>query len=137
MQTFVLRLTPGQDLKKELTEWVRTQNISAGIILSCVGSLQSASLRLAGAQKPSPRQGPFEIVSLVGTLSTQGLHLHIALADKEGLTWGGHLLEDCFIHTTAEIAIADLNQYNFEREMDPATGYKELKILKMNTSPEK
>ncbi|MBQ9988085.1 MAG: DUF296 domain-containing protein, partial [Erysipelotrichales bacterium] len=70
----------------------------------------------------------YEIVSLTGTLSTEGLHLHISVSDKEGRVWGGHLSDGCVIYTTAEIVLGELEQYTFTREMDENTGYKELVV---------
>ena len=51
--------------------------------------------------------GPLEIVSLVGTLSADGCHLHASVSNGEGRTSGGHLLEGCPIYTTAEVVIGD------------------------------
>ena len=72
--------------------------------------------------------GHFEIVSLVGTLSTEGSHVHLSIADSTGKTIGGHLLEGCTIYTTAEIVIAKSNEMHFTREEDGTTPWKELQI---------
>lgn len=37
----------------------------------------------------------FEIVSLTGTLSRHGAHLHISIADFQGNVVGGHLMDGC------------------------------------------
>jgi hypothetical protein len=37
----------------------------------------------------------FEIVSLTGTLSRHGAHLHVAVADFQGNVVGGHLMDGC------------------------------------------
>src|SRR5258706_6287807 len=71
-----LRLKPGQDLKKELTEFVKRENIEAGWIITCVGSLTQTNLRFANQPEGIKSNGHFEIVSLVGTLSVNGSHLH-------------------------------------------------------------
>lgn len=70
-----------------------------------------------------------EIVSLVGTLTAEGGHLHLAVADAEGRVFGGHLVEGCTVYTTAEIAIGDLEHLKFVRVVDAETGYKELEIV--------
>ena len=59
--------------------------------MTCVGSLRKAALRLADRDETTLYQGKFEIVSLVGTLSVDGPHLHIALADGARKMIGGHL----------------------------------------------
>ncbi|MES2591814.1 MAG: PPC domain-containing DNA-binding protein [Bacteroidota bacterium] len=126
--TFALRLKPDQDLRNELEIFTKEHNIQAGYIITSVGSLKSASLRLADQSNPKNYSEKFEIVSLVGTLSTDGVHLHISIADKDGKTIGGHLVEGCKIYTTAEIIIGNAEGMLFLREQDEQTGFKELKI---------
>ena len=72
--------------------------------------------------------GPFEIVALSGTLSIHGMHIHLAVADAEGVVKGGHLLEGCLIHTTCELVILEQNLVEFTRPLDPQTGYPELEV---------
>ncbi len=127
-----LRLFPNQDLKEELTKFVKQNNIQAGFIITTVGSLKKAVLRLADENIIKTFDEKFEIVSLVGTLSLDGLHLHISLADKNGKTIGGHLKEGCIIYTTAEIVIGNTKNITFTRTLDNQTGFKELKILNEN-----
>jgi hypothetical protein len=123
---YVLRLSPGEDLKTRLQGFTQDQSLRAGCILTTVGSLEQACLRLAGASHPTILTGPFEIVSLVGTLSREGVHLHLAIADAQGQTLGGHLMPGCRIYTTAEIVIAALSGVRFRRLPDAQTGYREL-----------
>lgn len=130
MEVTVIRLRPQQDLKKELEKFVTENGIQAGVLLSCVGSLQMTNLRFANQPKGTAFEGKQEIVSLVGTLGLSGSHLHLSIADSTGKTIGGHLLEGCLIYTTAEIAIGILPQLRFERELDSISTYKELSIYK-------
>lgn len=124
----LLKLSPGDDLKSALTEYCICQQISAATIVSCVGSLSKLHLRLASATKFLQQSNLFEIVSLVGTLSPDGAHLHLSAADDSGVVWGGHLMDGNIIHTTAEIVLMELLDYQFKRVFDVATGYKELLI---------
>jgi predicted DNA-binding protein with PD1-like motif len=73
-------------------------------------------------------RGDLEILSLSGTLSADGAHLHIAVADSEGAVIGGHLCAGSLVRTTAELVIGLLPEWLFSRELDPATGYAELAI---------
>lgn len=130
MKTFVFRLLPGQDLKKELVSFTKINNISAGFIVTCVGSLTRATLRLANETIIKDFETKFEIVSLVGTLSQDGVHLHISLSDDTGKTIGGHLMENCVIYSTAEIVIGELEDVIFSRKADAATGFRELFVEK-------
>ena len=123
-----LRLRPGDDLRQQLTATVRALNMQAGVVLTCVGSLTTTVLRLANQDDATTYQGHFEIVSLVGTLSVHGSHLHLAVADETGRTLGGHLLDGCRVYTTAEIVLGALPALVFRREPDPTFGYNELTI---------
>ncbi len=100
----------------------------AGCVISAVGSLSLAQLRLAGATQATVIHGELEIVSLSGTLSPDGSHLHIAVAGSSGIVIGGHLCAGSLVRTTAELVIGLLPEWSFCRELDPATGYAELRI---------
>ncbi|AMJ68259.1 hypothetical protein AXW84_17515 [Hymenobacter sp. PAMC 26628] len=128
MKTYALRLRPGDDLRQGLLAFVQAQHLRAGALLTCVGSLTVATLRLANQEGPTEYRGHFEIVSLVGTLSTNGSHLHLSVADSTGRTLGGHLLDGCRVYTTAEIVLAELPDLEFRRETDPTFGYQELTV---------
>jgi predicted DNA-binding protein with PD1-like motif len=127
-KTHALRLKPGDDLRQQLTAFAQANHIVAGTMITCVGSLTVATLRLANQEEPSVYKGHFEIVSLVGTLSTNGSHLHLAVSDSTGRTIGGHLLDGCRVYTTAEIVLGELPQLDFRRETDATLGYKELVV---------
>ena len=127
-----LRLKPNDDLKLALVDFCELHQIVAAAIISCVGSLSKLHLRLASAQDFLLRSELYEIVSLVGTLSINGVHLHISAADSTGAVIGGHLMESNLIHTTAEIIIVEFADVVFERKFDTATGYKELVICSSN-----
>ncbi len=128
MKIFAIRLKPNEDLKKSLRSFVKENNIQAGFILTAVGSLKQATLRFANQNYAQVFKDVFEIVSLVGTLSTQGIHLHISLSNRHGTTMGGHLVEGCIIYTTAEIVIGISEEFIFLRTLDEQTGYTELEI---------
>jgi hypothetical protein len=49
MKVVPLRLTPGADLRLALEAWMGAQQEQAGCVISAVGSLSVAQLRLAGA----------------------------------------------------------------------------------------
>ncbi len=134
MKVFALRLRPGQDLRTEIEKFTRERRIKAGFIITSVGSLEKVTLRLADQKNTSSFEGKFEIVSLVGTLSQDGVHLHVSLSDSAGRTIGGHLVEGCQIYTTAEIVIGEANGIVFGREADKLTGYKELTIRRYKRS---
>ena len=130
MRVYALRLKPGQDLKKEIMQLARTQQIRAGCVVTCVGSLQEANLRFANQPVGTPMPGKFEILSLVGTFSVDAAHLHLSIADSTGRTFGGHLMDGNRIYTTAELVIGIMPELEFVREADPTYGYQELLVRK-------
>ena len=128
MKVVPLRLHPGDDLLQALETWMGEQEEQAGCVISAVGSLSVAQLRFAGAAEATTINGELEILSLSGTLSPDGAHLHIAVADRRGTVIGGHLCAGSLVRTTAELVIGLLPDWQFSRELDPATGYPELRI---------
>jgi predicted DNA-binding protein with PD1-like motif len=138
MRVHALRLIPGDDLKRAIVEYCKDHSLSSAWIITCVGSLRRAKIRLAnhtslmGSSTNSvvDLEQKFEICSLVGTVSANGrsCHLHASLADKNGDCVGGHLMDGCEVFTTAEIILGSSSQMRFEREHDEATGFDELVV---------
>ena len=128
MQTFTFRLKPGQDLFNEIEAIVAEKNIEAGCVLSAVGSLTHATLRLANREYYSEYDGHFEIVSMTGTVSVHGSHLHISISDGDGKTIGGHLVPGCKIYTTAEMVLGIFEDVVYKREFAEDSGYEELVV---------
>jgi len=128
MKVVPLRLTPGADLRRALEAWMAEQQEQAGCVISAVGSLSVAQIRLAGAAEATAIHGELEILSFSGTLSPDGAHLHIAISGSSGAVIGGHLCAGSLVRTTSELVIGLLPEWRFSRELDPATGYPELRI---------
>jgi predicted DNA-binding protein with PD1-like motif len=128
MQAITFRLKPGQDLFNGIEAIVTEQNIQAGCVLSAVGSLTHATLRLANHEVYSEYVGYFEIVSMTGTVSVHGSHLHISISDGDGKTIGGHLAPGCEIYTTAEMVLAIFDDVVYKREYAEDSGYEELVV---------
>ena len=131
MKAYTFRLKPAQDLFDSIEEFVKQNNIQAGCVLSSVGSLTHATLRLANRSHYNEYDGHFEIVSMTGTVSTHGSHIHVAISDGDGITIGGHLVSGCKIYTTAEIVIAEFEDVIYKRELlENDSGYEELVVYK-------
>jgi predicted DNA-binding protein with PD1-like motif len=130
LEVHVLRLLPGNDLKREISNFVLANHIKAGCILTSVGSLQSVNIRFAGKKNGDKKLGKYEIVSLVGTLDESGnMHVHISVSDETGETYGGHLLDGNIVRTTVEIVIGSIAGVVFTRKHEPLSGYDELTML--------
>lgn len=130
IQTHAFRLKPGDDLRKSIEQYVHQHQIKAGWIQTVVGSLTQYNIRFANQENGSNGNGHFEIVSLTGTVSINGSHLHMSIADSTGKTIGGHLLDECFVYTTAEIVLGEDSSFVFTREKDGSTPWEELQVHK-------
>ena len=107
------RLHRGDDLYESIQRYADAHHIAAGV------DVQSGTENV-------------EIVSLMGTVSEHGSHLHASLARRDLSVFGGHLRPGCLVNTTAEIVLAELPDTVFTRERDEATGYEELAIRKID-----
>ncbi|SHM26481.1 hypothetical protein SAMN05192549_101142 [Duganella sacchari] len=128
MQALPLRLNPGDDLRASVVAALAASGHAAGFVLQGIGSLSVAQLRFAGVPHPSELRGDLEILTLAGSISPDGAHLHMTVSDAQGRVMGGHLGAGCIVRTTAELLLALLPGQRFTREHDPLTGYAELKI---------
>jgi len=128
MHTLPLRLLPGAELRDALHAVLQAQGVEAAFVLAGIGSLSVAQLRLAGADAPLTLQGDLEILTLSGSISVDGVHLHSSVADATGRVWGGHVAPGCIVRTTAELLLALLPDWRLGRVPDPSTGYAELTV---------
>ena len=124
-------------------------------VVSCIGSLTSATLRMAnaaatdaakGANEVRTRHEKFEIVSMHGTVEYDPAkdrvtrHIHLALSDKNGACWGGHVmskregggatdeLQLLPIYTTAEVTLLVQHDVVFDRAHCELSGWPELRV---------
>jgi len=132
MKIHTFRLKPQQDFFDSVEDYVKEHNIQAGAVLSAVGSFTHVTLRLANRNSYNEYDGYFEIVSITGTVSIHGSHLHISVSDGDGKTIGGHLVSGCKIYTTAEVVIAEFEDVVYKRELyENDSGYEELAVYKV------
>lgn len=122
----VLRLQPGEDVRATLERWAVEHHIAAACITSAVGSLTQAHIRYANRADGIITTQDLEVVSFSGTLAENGMHLHIAVADRNGTTFGGHVLAGCFVRTTLELVIMEVEGVRMQRSKDETTTYDEL-----------
>lgn len=128
-----LRLSPGTDLREGLQAAAHALPQGGAFVLAGIGSLDGLRLRLAGATEPTEVPGPCELLSLSGTLSPDGPHLHLSAADAQGRVWGGHLLPGNRVRTTAEVLLQALPGWRLSRVQDAATACAELRVEAVST----
>ena len=101
---FLGRFNKGDDLFKSLSLFLENNNIKSGVI-SGIGALQKASIGFYNQKefkyKTININKPVEVVSFIGNISLKEghpfPHCHIVVADENGETKGGHLLEGCIV----------------------------------------
>ncbi|CAH2774433.1 MAG: protein of unknown function DUF296 [uncultured Paraburkholderia sp.] len=128
MQAHALRLSPGDDLRATLDTLVPSLGVQAEFVVQGIGSLSVAQLRFAGVEHATGIRDDLEILTLAGSLSPDGGHLHMSVSDSRGTVLSGHVAHGCIVRTTAEILLALLPEHRFARELDAVTGFAELVI---------
>jgi len=123
-----LRLQPGSDLRQSLEAAVSANSETSAFVVSGIGSLTNARLRFAGAESETSLPGMFEILCISGTLTPNGAHLHMAIADQHGHVVGGHVCYGNTIRTTAEVLLSRPTEWTLAREHDTNTGFNELVV---------
>lgn len=136
MKEHVMRLMPGEDLILSVHRFCKKHTIKAGYIATCVGSLRRVVFRKGYDKTLFVMDGSFEIVSMEGTVSTQGMHIHTAVSDRSFKVYGGHLVSGSIVDSTAEIVIIELENHELSRTKGDLTGFKELKITDLSKCSE-
>ena len=107
MRPLPLKLGPGSDLRRSLEQLAVQQNAS-GFVLGVVGNLSRAAFQCPGRTGPTVLQGDLEIITLQGTVSPQGVHLHLSLSDGDCQVWGGHLEHGTLVLKGADLLVGFL-----------------------------
>ena len=128
MLSVPIRLLPGQDIRRALEAALAERGLTAGFVIAGIGSLSRTPLRMAGRPDPTELTGDQELLTLSGSVSPVGSHLHATVSNADGEVSGGHLAYGSVVRTTAEVLLALLPEWSFSRAHDPGTGYDELKI---------
>ncbi|WP_114987955.1 PCC domain-containing protein [Synechococcus sp. N19] len=115
MHPLPLKLAPGSDLRLSLEELAQRDGIS-GFVLGVVGNLTKASFQCPGQAEPTVLEGDLEVITLNGTFSPEGVHLHLSLSDGACQVWGGHLEPGTIVQKGVDLLIGVLEQ----RESRPA-----------------
>jgi predicted DNA-binding protein with PD1-like motif len=128
MGYFPLRLGPGTDLRRALDAYVFPDGARSGFVVAGLGSLSDPRLRFAAQERETPIPGPVELVSISGSLSESGAHVHVVLATAQGRVLVGHLCYGSEVRTTAELLVVQTQGFRLSRQVDAVTGYKELAV---------
>ena len=104
MRTTPIKLAPGDDLRRRLEQLAREEQAS-GFVLGVVGNLSRAAFQCPGPPEPTVMEGDLEIITLNGTVSPTGVHLHLSLSDGACHVWGGHLEPGTLVLKGADVLV--------------------------------
>ncbi len=126
-RNFLVRAEHNSDLIQFVTELAEKEGITAATF-TAIGALKRAKLEFYDQEKHEYQEitldSPHEIASCVGNISAKDgrpfVHAHAVLADKNGNTKAGHLLEGVVF--AAEVHLRELKGAKLERKYDTVTG---------------
>lgn len=127
-KTFVLIFRSGDELAKGLSEFAKTEKLSAASF-KAVGAL--SSVRLGWFNWESKKYEPavaleeqVELLSLIGDVALQEgkpvVHAHAVIGKRDGTAHGGHLLEAC-VRPTCEVVLTE-SPTHLQKFIDPESG---------------
>ena len=128
MQPLPLKLAPGSDLRLSLEELAQRDGIS-GFVLGVVGNLTKASFQCPGQAEPTVLEGDLEVITLNGTFSPEGVHLHLSLSDGACQVWGGHLEPGTIVQKGVDLLIGVLEQRDVSPARQTSTPRIEIAVL--------
>ena len=126
-RSFLVRAEHDSDLVQFVTELAEKEEITVATF-TAIGALKRAKLEFYDQEKHEYHEitldSPQEIASCVGNISVKEgkpfVHAHAVLADKNGNTKAGHLLEGIIF--AAEVHLRELKGAKLERKYDKVTG---------------
>lgn len=131
--TVIVRMDPTEEILQQLRlvaekEHIRLASVEA---LGAVNDFSVGVFDCGSKRYHSNRfEGAYEIVSLTGTVTTQGgkvyLHLHMSAGDETGRVVGGHLTS-ATVSATCEMVVRVLDGI-VEREFDEDIGLNLLRF---------
>jgi hypothetical protein len=138
------RIPKDIDLITGIKEVCKSHCIKCGYIASMIGSLKNGRFIYAipsdeskigiKYSEPVHLDGPLEILSSQAIIGVENsgelsVHLHMLVSDKYMRVFGGHIIEGGNdVLATAEIAIHEIDNAEFNRSFDEDTGFNLFKI---------
>lgn len=127
-RTHVGRLPYGSDLLDGLTAFAKQEGIQIGKI-TAIGATMHAVVayydQTTRTYNPMEFSGGMEILALNGNISLRDgepfVHAHILLGDREGKTFGGHLMKGTTLWAL-ELFVEEYEGDYLDRKPDPETG---------------
>lgn len=120
-RTFILRLDQGDDVLGSINDLIQKENISDGVVVSGIGTLDYCTLHMVMTTGYPPvehfekwEDKPLELASIDGIIADGVPHLHTVISDHEK-AYAGHLEPGCRILYLGEVVIMELKDMNLFR----------------------
>ncbi len=120
------RFVEDDELLTTVTQVAEKAKISAGFFY-LIGTLKKARMGFfrEGKYETIDVNQPLEIVSCLGNISIKEgkvfAHAHIVVSDEKGRVFGGHVMPECIIGVTGELALIEASGIKLVREFDEKT----------------
>lgn len=120
------RLFEEEDLLEAITQTAEKGRVKAGFFF-LIGTLKKAKMGFfhQGRYQPIEMAEPLEIVSCMGNISIKQngplVHAHIAVSNRKGEVFGGHVLPGCVIAATGELVLIEAVDVELQRKLDEKT----------------
>jgi uncharacterized protein len=128
------RFGNGEDILERLTDLVQKNHISSGSF-TAIGTVEKATVGYFigdGQYSNTSLQGPLEVVSCMGNVTLKEghpfVHAHMVFSDRQGRTYGGHLMPGTTVDATLEVTLHAYDDVILFRKQDPRT-----KLLVLDT----
>lgn len=119
----VVSISSGEYVLETVEEVIRKENIKDGVILTGFGTLSEVHLHwvittgLPPVEYFEKYEGPFELLSLDGTIANGEPHIHAVISDDvKGSAYGGHLEKGNKVLYLCEVAIGVLSGTSMKRK---------------------
>ena len=137
MKTLHYKVPSGSDLYEFLAELAIKENIS-GFVVGIVGDLTKATIQCPEQSSPMIFEETLEIISLNGTFSTAGVHLHLCVSDHSCKVWGGHLEKGSSVLKGVEMLLvveALKNEYGARGSKTNQTSIPRIELVVIKNCP--
>lgn len=133
-RVMAVRLNPGMDVLRGLTDACLEHGINNGVIVSGIGGVTKAVIcdptYFPDRKQPYNYGEPIvleELLSISGLSGiichdddgTVNLHVHIGLSNEQGVAYAGHLKEGTITMLTVDAVIAEIGGLQMSRKFDP------------------
>lgn len=96
--TYLVRMDPGEEILEQVKKLALAEDIHLATV-QALGAVREFTVgvfdTVSKTYHANEFSGPYEIVSLTGTIDTMGgdfyCHLHMSAGDDQGRVFGGHL----------------------------------------------